>query len=72
MLFAEAFVNDNLLSILMKNKTERYDKTDNLYPKLSINLFIYESGPNEEKIEDILSMQIQILNLLFLHASCSS
>ena len=31
--------------------------------KLSINLFIYESGPIEEKIEDVLFMQIQILNL---------
>ena len=31
--------------------------------KLSINLFIYESGPNDEKIEDVLFMQIQILNL---------
>jgi regulator of protease activity HflC (stomatin/prohibitin superfamily) len=32
--------------------------------KLSINLFIYESCPNHEKIEDVLFMQIQILNLL--------
>jgi hypothetical protein len=31
--------------------------------KLSINLFIYESRPNHEKIEDVLFMQIQILNL---------
>ena len=31
--------------------------------KKSINLFIYESAPNDEKIEDILFMQIQILNL---------
>ena len=31
--------------------------------KLSINLFIYGSGPNDEKIEDVLFMQIQILNL---------
>jgi ERCC4-related helicase len=30
---------------------ERY-----LYAKLSINLFIYESGPIEEKIEDVLFM----------------
>jgi hypothetical protein len=34
--------------------------------KLSINLFIYESGPNDEKIEGVLFMQIQILNLLAL------
>ncbi|MGA9154119.1 MAG: hypothetical protein WBZ36_26350 [Candidatus Nitrosopolaris sp.] len=32
--------------------------------KLSINLFIYESGPNDEKIKDVLFMQIQILNLV--------
>jgi tetratricopeptide (TPR) repeat protein len=31
--------------------------------KLSINLFIYESCPSDEKIEDVLCMQIQILNL---------
>jgi hypothetical protein len=31
--------------------------------KLSINLFIYESCPSDEKIEDVLFMQIQILNL---------
>jgi hypothetical protein len=34
--------------------------------KLSINLFIYESGPNDEKIEDVLFMQIQILNLVLI------
>jgi hypothetical protein len=34
--------------------------------KLSINLFIYESCPSDEKIEDVLFMQIQILNLLLL------
>jgi transposase len=34
-----------------------------LAPKLSINLFIYESCPSDEKIEDVLFMQIQILNL---------
>jgi hypothetical protein len=34
-----------------------------LYTKLSINLFIYESRLNHEKIEDVLFMQIQILNL---------
>ena len=32
--------------------------------KLSINLFIYEFDPNNEKIENILSMQIRILNLV--------
>jgi len=33
------------------------------YAKLSINLFIYESRPDHEKIEDVLFMQIHILNL---------
>lgn len=33
-------------------------------PDLSKNLFIYDSGPNDGKIEDVLFMQIQILNLL--------
>jgi hypothetical protein len=31
--------------------------------KLSINLSIYESGPNDVEIEDVLYMEIQILNL---------
>jgi hypothetical protein len=32
--------------------------------KLSINLSIYESGPNDVEIEDVLYMEIQILNLV--------
>jgi hypothetical protein len=40
-----------------------YDLVCSPLPKLSINLFIYESCPNHEKIEDVLFMQIQILNL---------
>jgi hypothetical protein len=32
--------------------------------KLSINLSIYEFGPNDVEIEDVLYMEIQILNLL--------
>jgi hypothetical protein len=34
------------------------------WTKLSINLSIYESGPNDVEIEDVLYMEIQILNLL--------
>ncbi len=29
-----------------------------------MNLFIYESGPKDEQIEGVLSIQIQILNLV--------
>ena len=34
------------------------------FTKLSINLFIYESGPNHEEMEDVLCTSIKILNLL--------
>jgi hypothetical protein len=39
------------------------NSTWTMYNKLSINLLIYEFGPNDDKIEGVLFMQIQILNL---------
>jgi hypothetical protein len=47
----------------LKMYVSHHRQLDTEIAKLSINLFIYESGPNDEKIEDVLFMQIQILNL---------
>ena len=53
-----------LLSLLAESAIERGDYNPDIhdFAKLSINLFIYESDPNDEKIEDVLFMQIEILN----------
>ena len=57
-LYYEIHLFLHLLSLLSISNHLRPDS------KLSINLFIYEFDPNNEKIENVLSMQIRILNLL--------